>query len=134
MDTVDTKTRSRIMRSVRSKNTYPELAVRRAAHAMGYRFRLHRRDLPGQPDLVFPRHKSVIFINGCFWHAHKGCPKGTVPATNREFWMTKLERNSERDRKNQEALADIGWRVLVIWECETRDPRKIRDLIRGFLV
>jgi DNA mismatch endonuclease, patch repair protein len=133
MDIVDTATRSRIMASVTGKDTSPELSVRRASHALGYRFRLHRRDLPGKPDLVFPRYKSVIFVHGCFWHMHPGCRKGTIPTSNRDFWTAKLHRNVERDGQNAEVLRDCGWRVLVIWECEARDPVRVRELIARFL-
>lgn len=129
MDVVDPKTRSRMMRAVRSKNTSPELVVRRTAHAMGYRFRLHRRDLPGCPDLVFPGRKTAVFVHGCFWHAHGGCPRATLPTSNQPFWITKLARNAERDQQNLAALRALGWRPLVVWECETKDTAQLQALL-----
>lgn len=110
--------RSRNMRAVRGKNTRPELAVRRAAHALGLRFRLFRGDLPGRPDLTFPKWRTVLFVNGCFWHQHPGCSRSKLPKTNMAFWKTKLERNAERDRTNYNRLVEQGWRVLLLWECE----------------
>lgn len=121
------------MRAVRSKDTKPEFVVRRLAHALGYRFRLHRKDLPGRPDLAFPGRKAVILVNGCFWHGHD-CPKGqTRPATNRAFWDAKLDGNRERDRRNEVALQEAGWRVLVVWECELRDGDALAARLRTFL-
>ena len=121
------------MRAVRSKDTKPEMLVRRMVHAMGYRFRLHRKDLPGKPDLVFPGRRSVVFVHGCFWHSHD-CPKGQHrPATNREFWDEKLDGNRARDAKVVEALAQGGWRILTIWECEMRDRQAIEERLKRFL-
>ena len=105
------------MSSVRSKNTKPEMRVRSILHSNGLRFRLHRNDLPGSPDIVLPKFKTVIFVNGCFWHGHD-CPKGRRPATNLDFWNEKLDQNLRRDKENHAALQDMGWRVIVIWECE----------------
>lgn len=116
--------RSRIMRAVRSKDTKPELLVRRCLHALGFRFRLHRRDLPGSPDIVLPRWRAVVFVHGCFWHLH-GCPKSRMPATRREFWETKLRRNAERDGEAREFLKASGWRVFVVWECALTGPRRL---------
>lgn len=112
--------RSRVMRAVKSGDTKPELVVRRLVHALGYRYRLHRRDLPGQPDLVFPRLGKVIQVHGCFWHRHR-CDAGqSTPASRQEYWNEKFARNVERDRSNLRKLRRLGWSVLVIWECQTR--------------
>lgn len=110
------------MKKVRQRDTRPEIVVRRTAHILGYRFRLHRRDLPGSPDLVFPRHTVAVFVHGCFWHRHPGCRYASTPKNNSEFWNDKFRRNVERDARKESELRDLGWRVLVIWECETRDP------------
>jgi DNA mismatch endonuclease (patch repair protein) len=110
--------RSRNMRAVRGEHTKPELAVRRAAHGLGLRFRLFRSDLPGRPDVTFPKWRTVLFVNGCFWHQHPNCPRSRLPKTNKEFWKTKLEQNAARDQSNYDLLAKQGWRVLVVWECE----------------
>ena len=112
--------RSALMSRIRSGNTQPELAVRRLLHALGYRFRLHRRDLPGRPDIVLPRHSLVIFVHGCFWHQHSGCRLASRPKTRQDYWEPKLAGNVRRDRAAADALASLGWRVAVIWECETR--------------
>lgn len=108
-------TRSEIMSRIRSKDTKPELLVRRGLHARGYRFRLHRRDLPGTPDLVFPRLEAIIEVRGCFWHGHENC--GRPPKSRQEFWGPKIDRNRERDAENVDAMRQLGWRILVIWEC-----------------
>lgn len=113
-------TRSRNMAAIKGKNTKPELIVRRGLHARGLRFRLHRPDLPGRPDLVFPASRTVVFVHGCFWHAHENCRYFTLPATDSESWQTKLEGNRARDRRDQSALEETGWRVIIIWECELR--------------
>jgi DNA mismatch endonuclease, patch repair protein len=110
--------RSRNMRAVRGKHTKPELAVRQAAHALGLRYRLFRSDLPGRPDLTFPKWRTVLFVNGCFWHHHAGCPRSKLPETNPDFWKSKLQRNAARDRANYDRLAQQNWRVLILWECE----------------
>ncbi|MFN3727574.1 MAG: very short patch repair endonuclease [Allosphingosinicella sp.] len=119
--------RSRIMRSVRQAHTGPELVVRKLLHAMGLRFRLQRRDLPGTPDIVLPKHRTAIFVHGCFWHRHVGCSKATMPRTRTEFWREKFDRNVERDRVNERALADAGWQVLTVWECETREAQTLSN-------
>lgn len=121
--------RSRLMAAVRSKDTKPELAVRRVAHALGLRFRLHRRDLPGTPDLVFPSRRKAVFVHGCFWHRHSGCRRTTTPKTRREFWMSKFEKNVSRDRENVAKLRSMGWGVLIIWECETNNVETISELL-----
>ncbi|MEJ8811840.1 very short patch repair endonuclease [Variovorax ureilyticus] len=122
VDVVSPQIRSRMMSGIRGKNTKPEVVVRRALFAAGYRFRLHRRDLPGAPDVVLPSRKIAIFAHGCFWHMHEGCKNSKLPSTRPEFWRNKLAGNVERDRKAIEALLSDGWRVLVVWECATRDP------------
>lgn len=125
--------RSRIMRAVKSGDTTPELVVRSLAHSMGYRFRLHRNDLPGKPDLVFPRLHKAIFVHGCFWHGHD-CARGArVPKANREYWTKKVARNRERDLKHLEDLAAAGWKSLVIWECDLRQSNRLCAQIRRFL-
>ena len=121
MDRVDRKTRSRIMASIRSKNTKPEMIVRRLAHRLGYRFRIHRRDLPGTPDLVFPRYQTVVQVNGCFWHGHERCHLAVSPRSNARFWNDKIEANRARDLRTTTALNALGWTVLTIWECEIAD-------------
>ena len=126
--------RSRNMAAIRGKDTAPELAVRRILHAMGLRFRLHRKDLPGRPDIVLPKHRTVVFVHGCFWHRHKGCRYTTTPKTRQEFWQTKFAANVERDRRNRTDLQQLGWRVIVVWECELRNSRYLRErLINIFL-
>ena len=124
--------RSRVMSRVKNKNTKPEVQVRSMLHRMGYRFRLHRRDLAGAPDIVLPRHRKAVFVHGCFWHNHD-CPRGKRPSTRTEFWNAKLDANIERDRANQEALEEKGWRVLTLWECEVKDPDYIQEKLRHFL-
>lgn len=113
--------RSNHMRRIRKRDTKPELVVRRIAHALGHRFRLHRRDLPGSPDLTFPRHRKVVLVHGCFWHQHEGCRLKRQPKTRLDYWLPKLARNVARDAEVRERLAALGWDALVIWECETRD-------------
>lgn len=127
--------RSRNMASIRSKGMKPEIAVRKAAHALGFRFRLHRKDLPGKPDLVFPKYRAVIFVHGCFWHQHPEprCLDGRPPKSNLGYWQPKLARNIERDASSQAALQGMGWRTLVIWECETKDAEGLAAKIAGFL-
>jgi len=110
----------------------PELNVRSFAHKLGYRFRLHRKDLPGKPDLVFPSRRKVIFVHGCFWHSHD-CKAAHVPKSNQDYWLPKLERNKTRDGRNIEALRAAGWKALVIWECEARDEGLVRRRLRTFL-
>ena len=130
-DVVDSQTRSRMMARIRSKNTKPEMAVRRYLHRLGFRYRLHDKRLPGRPDLVFPRYRTVLFVHGCFWHQHAGCHLASTPGTNAEFWQHKLSGNQMRDARQTESLEAAGWRVLVIWECQVRDPSGLPDQIRG---
>lgn len=118
VDIVDAETRSRMMRNIRGKDTKPELLLRRALHALGFRYRLHQKGLPGRPDLVFPKYRAAVFVHGCFWHRHQGCPKATTPATREDFWKSKFAENTARDRRNIDQLQSAGWRVLVVWECE----------------
>lgn len=120
-DVVDTRTRSRMMAGIRGKDTGPELAVRRALFAAGFRFRLHRRDLPGAPDIALPGRRIALFVHGCFWHHHVGCRYAKIPATRREFWTAKLDANMRRDRRAVEDLLGMGWRALIVWECALRD-------------
>ncbi|MFQ5482336.1 MAG: very short patch repair endonuclease [Nitrospinaceae bacterium] len=133
MDNLTPEQRSKTMARVRSKDTKPEMQIRRMLHKMGYRYRLHRKDLPGKPDLVFPSRNKVIFIHGCFWHSHK-CPSGEkIPRTNTNYWVSKLAGNRERDRGNQIALKKSGRRILVVWECQLKKENHIREKIRKFL-
>jgi DNA mismatch endonuclease (patch repair protein) len=125
--------RSRIMRGVRKKNTKPERIVRRQLHAMGFRFRLHRRDLPGTPDVVMPRHSAVVLVHGCFWHQHAGCKHANQPRNRTDYWLPKLARNVERDAEAKKALVALGWRVLVLWECELRDDVVLRERLQAFI-
>ena len=117
------------MRAIKGKNTSPELAVRKALHAAGLRFRLHVRDLPGRPDIVLPRFRVALFVHGCFWHRHPGCRFATMPAANRPFWEAKLGGNVARDERQQQALRDLGWLPLTVWECESRNETRLSGLI-----
>lgn len=127
-DVVSPAKRSQMMSGIKGKNSQPELLVRRLLFASGYRFRLHRRDLPGSPDIVMPGRKIAIFVHGCFWHAHQGCRFAKTPSTRTEFWTAKLQGNVERDRRAADKLAEMGWRVLNVWECSTRDPEAAAGL------
>jgi DNA mismatch endonuclease (patch repair protein) len=124
--------RSANMRAIRSKDMQPELKVRSLAHRLGFRFRLHRKELPGKPDLVFVSRGKVVFVHGCFWHSHN-CKVAHTPKSNLEYWVPKLERNKTRDKKNIEELEMEGWQALVIWECETSDDRSLKKRLRAFL-
>ena len=132
MDKFDKSTRSRIMASVHSKNTKPEIRVRSTAHKLGYRFRLHAKHLPGKPDLIFPSRRKALFVHGCFWHGHD-CIRGKrIPKDNEEYWREKLRRNRERDIKVQAELREMGWKPLIIWECQTTNgelPNIITELL-----
>jgi DNA mismatch endonuclease (patch repair protein) len=133
MDTLTPTERSARMARVRGKDTNPELVVRRLAHRLGYRFRKHRADLPGQPDMVFVRARKAVFVHGCFWHRHD-CPSGRrLPKSRLDFWVPKLEKNHARDARNLEKLCEDGWRTLVIWECETQDLSNLTVRLRSFL-
>jgi DNA mismatch endonuclease, patch repair protein len=125
--------RSRIMRAIKSRNTAPELLVRRLAHRMGYRFRVHRKDLPGTPDLVFPARRKAIFVHGCFWHCHDCGGGPRMPAHNRVYWKKKLTRNKKRDQAACAALTTLGWKVRVFWECELQNLMRTKRNLRTFL-
>lgn len=121
------------MRAVKGRDTAPEMTVRRLAHRMGYRFRLHRSDLPGRPDIIFPGRRKIIFVHGCFWHGHS-CPRGNrIPEGNRDYWLRKIARNRERDRAVGIALTTLGWLVAVFWECEIKDRDRVAGHLRSFL-
>lgn len=132
MEKIDKATRSRVMASVKSKNTKPELCVRSAAHKLGLRFRLHRKDLPGNPDVVFPSRHIALFVHGCFWHGHDCFHGQRQPATNVEYWRNKIRRNTERDARVQMELINLGWKPIVIWECQT-EPVILHDLLTDIL-
>jgi DNA mismatch endonuclease, patch repair protein len=121
------------MSAVRGRDTKPEMVVRRLLHAMNFRYRLHRKDLPGSPDIVFGSRRKAIFVHGCFWHRHPLCSKATSPKTRSEFWASKFERNVERDREVEHRLAEMGWQSQVVWECETRTPEDLAARLRTFL-
>ena len=121
--------RSRNMSAIKSKNTKPEIKVRKVLHSMGYRFRLHSKDLPGSPDIVLPKHKTVIFVHGCFWHRHENCKYASTPKTRKEFWNKKFTENKKRDSEIQEKIKILDWRSVVIWECETKNIENLRDKI-----
>ena len=132
MDTRTPEQRRRIMQSVKSENTGPELAVRRLLHGMGYRYRLHRRDLPGRPDIAFVSRRKAIFVHGCFWHGH-GCSKGRLPKSRLDYWQPKVDKNRERDRTKEEQLKSLGWSVMTIWQCETRDLEALAARLQDFV-
>lgn len=131
-DIVDVQRRSELMAGIRGKDTAPELAVRRIAHGMGLRFRLHRKDLPGRPDLVFPRYRLAVFVHGCFWHQHQDCRFAHIPKSRVSFWTEKFAANTARDKRNIGALHDLGWRVLVIWECQVGNKHLVEDKLAAF--
>lgn len=132
MDVVSPQIRSAMMARIRGKDTRPEMMVRRTVHRLGYRFRLHRRDLPGCPDLVFSGRRKVILVHGCFWHQHPGCRKATIPQSNRAFWEAKLAANIVRDEQNRMRLHEAGWKTLVIWECEVK-RNDLKERVRFYL-
>ena len=135
MDILTPEQRSVRMSRVRGRDTKPEMLVRRLAHGMGYRYRLHYRDLPGMPDMAFPSRKKVIFVHGCFWHRHPDpkCTLARLPKSKLDFWGPKLETNRERDERNLALLAELGWDVFVIWECQTKNREELQARIREFL-
>ncbi len=134
MDKLTKERRSENMRRIKSKNMKPEMLVRSLVHRLGFRFRLHKRELPGKPDLVFASQKKVIFVHGCFWHGHEiGCPDARLPKSNQDYWLPKLKRNRERDTQNEAALNGIGWKVLTVWECELKDSPSLRRRLQIFL-
>lgn len=132
-DVFNKEKRSRIMSRVKGRDTKPEIMVRSLVHRMGFRFRIHRSDLPGKPDMVLPRHGKIIFVHGCFWHGHKGCPRSKRPTTNMDFWNKKLDVNIKRDKVFQGKLRSGGWKVMVIWQCETQRPEKLLRKFERFL-
>jgi DNA mismatch endonuclease (patch repair protein) len=119
-DIMSAEKRSYVMSRVGSKNTQPELAVRKYLHAEGFRFRIHYKDLPGKPDIVLPKFKAVIFVHGCFWHGHEGCRRSQLPATRTDWWASKIVRNQERDKEQQAELREAGWRIMIVWECRLK--------------
>jgi DNA mismatch endonuclease (patch repair protein) len=133
-DIVDRQTRARMMAGIKGKNTKPELAVRRALHARGFRYRLHAKDVPGRPDLVLPKHRAVVFVHGCFWHRHEGCRFTTTPSTRPNFWLAKFEANIARDAAIRTALLDDGWRVATVWECALRKPEQVESSTEGLSI
>ena len=129
-DTLSQERRSWNMSRVRSKDTKPEILVRSLLHRNGFRFRLHKKGLPGKPDIVLARHRTVIFVHGCFWHRHKGCPDSTTPKTKTAFWENKFKENTERDKRTTSALRDLGWNVIVVWECEVQRPKNLLERLK----
>lgn len=125
MDTISKEHRSWNMSRIKSKDTKPEIYIRKALHRLGYRFRLHRKDLPGCPDIILPKHKTVIFVHGCYWHRHENCKYAYTPNARRLFWVKKFSENVRRDKGNLEALRTMGWQVIVVWECEIKDEQKL---------
>lgn len=121
------------MSRIKPQNTQPEKIVRSIVHQMGYRFRIHKTDLPGKPDIVLPKYRKIIFVNGCFWHGHKNCLRAKLPKSNNEFWLKKIEDNKRRDINNIEALRKLGWDVLVIWQCEIKNQIEIQQRLKIFL-
>jgi len=132
-DIISSERRSANMRAVRSKHTKPEICVRQIVHKLGFRFRLHRKELPGKPDLAFIGKRKVIFVHGCFWHQHIGCKRATTPQTNSQFWRNKLAKNVKRDLEHTQCLKANGWKVLVVWGCETKDKFELSERLRSFL-
>lgn len=132
MDRITKEKRSEIMSRIRGKNTSPEMIVRKLVYSLGYRYRLHGKNLPGKPDLVFAGRKKVIFVHGCFWHCHK-CKSGHLPKSRLEYWLPKLEANKRRDAENSEELIKRGWKILVLWQCEIKDISALKEAIISFL-
>jgi DNA mismatch endonuclease (patch repair protein) len=133
MDTLTAEQRKACMQAIGGKDTMPEMCVRRLVHAMGFRYALHAKKLPGKPDLVFVSRRKIIFVHGCFWHKHNCCHGSISPATNSAYWNAKRERNAERDQENIKALRKDGWEVLVVWECSTRDTNSLSKKVENFL-
>ena len=138
VDIVDSATRSRMMSNIKGRNTKPELLIRSLLHAQGFRFRIHRQDLPGKPDIVLPKYKAIIFIHGCFWHGHQNCRLFKLPASRTEFWEAKIYKNQENDWKAKDLLLNSGWRICIIWECAVRrskkDPVALMDILIEWLL
>jgi len=132
-DRFTSQERSRIMSRIKGRDTKPEKFVRSLLHAMGYRFRLHRKDLPGKPDIVLPKHRKVVFVHGCFWHGHSDCCRAERPKANADFWNKKIDANMARDANAQSSLNKLGWDFLVLWQCEMRDVEKLQRNLECFL-
>lgn len=132
VDIYSKQKRSEVMSQVRASNSKPEITVRKFLHGLGYRFRLHRKELPGKPDIVLPKYNSTIFVHGCFWHHHKGCKKSKLPESNAEFWREKIMANVARDKRTRRTLKKLGWKVMVVWECEVKSS-KLSDRLNKFL-
>lgn len=129
-DLLSPEQRSNLMSRIRGKNTKPEMIVRSWLHKHGFRFRLHRKDLPGKPDIVLPKYKTVIFVHGCFWHRHEGCKRATTPKTRTGYWEEKFRKNRDRDLSKSDALNALGWKVLVVWECETKNRATLESVLQ----
>ncbi|MBC2705609.1 very short patch repair endonuclease [Desulfobacula sp.] len=132
MDTLSPEKRSWNMSRIKNRDTKPEIAVRSLLHRMGYRFRLHRKDLPGKPDIVLPKYRTVILVHGCFWHRHEGCNLAYKVKSNVKKWEAKFARNVERDKTKRNKLLELGWQVKIIWECETKDKKKLKQIVHDF--
>jgi DNA mismatch endonuclease (patch repair protein) len=133
-DKISPERRSLNMAAIKSRNTKPEIAFRKRLHALGFRFRLHRKDLPGRPDIVLTRYKTAIFVHGCFWHQHEGCKLASKPSSRQEYWKVKFDRNAERDKNSSASLTELGWRVVVVWECEVRrSADEVAQRLKRFL-
>lgn len=132
-DTFSKEKRSDIMSRIKGKNTRPELLVRSLLHRLGYRFRLHRKDLPGKPDIVLPKHKKIIFVHGCFWHGHPDCKRSTLPKSNAEFWRKKIQSNIDRDDAALRELSTAGWKTLIVWQCKINNFDELIKTLTDFL-
>lgn len=132
-DNLTKEQRRRNMANIRSRHTKPEMIVRSVIHRMGYRFGLHDKRLPGRPDIVLARHRKVVLVHGCFWHRHQGCKRCTTPGTNQDYWIPKLTGNANRDKTHEERLLELGWEVLVVWECQTKDEQELTKRVELFL-
>ena len=132
VDRISKDRRSRNMSKIRGKNTRPEICVRSALHQMGYRFRLHRKDLPGKPDIVLAKHKVAIMVHGCFWHQHKNCRNATMPKSRVEFWKEKFQKNAARDRQVEQQLKELDWEINTVWECQTKNSESLNVLLKSF--
>jgi len=132
-DRISPAERSALMSRIRGRDTEPEIAVRKTAHAAGFRYGLYRRDLPGTPDLVFSSRNAIVLVHGCFWHGHQGCPAATVPKTRAAYWIDKIEANRRRDQRKERQLRSLGWRVMVVWQCQTKDRRRLQGRLTRFL-
>ena len=132
-DLVSASVRSRIMSSVKQRHTKPEMVVRSLLHRLGYRFRLHQKDLPGSPDILLPKYRTAIFVHGCFWHQHENCGKARRPSSNQEYWNKKLDENISRDKRKEDELSQLGWRVVTVWQCETSGVESLTEKLKKLL-